>query len=92
MNCGGKPGKEGIGCTRGDGMPGAGMKECAMLMAMESMLAREKRGGVCGGHMVGVWVWRAGEFRGLPMSLAGLRMSEPRGLGEAHADGGEEKE
>lgn len=30
-----------------------GMKECAMLIAIDKTLARENRGCVCGGHMPG---------------------------------------
>lgn len=30
-----------------------GMKDCAMLMAIEMTLAKENRGCVCGGHMLG---------------------------------------
>lgn len=45
-----KPGKEGIPWL---GKLAGGMKEWAMLMAMEMTLAKENRGCVWGGHMLG---------------------------------------
>lgn len=45
-----KPGKEGIPCV---GRLAGGMNDWAMLMAMEMTLAKENRGCVCGGHMLG---------------------------------------
>lgn len=46
-----------------------GMKEWAMLMAMEMTLAREKRGWLWGAHMTGCWA--SGGDRELPSLLPG---------------------
>lgn len=64
-----------------------GMKDWAMLMAMEMTLAKENRGWVWGGHMLGCWA-TGGDMVTLSL-LPGLGVSL-RGLGELGA--GEETE
>lgn len=58
------------------------MKDWAMLMAMEITFAKEKRGCVWGGHMLGCWV--PGEVRVTLSLLPGCGASF-RGLGEPGA-------